>query len=513
MDGLSLKERLVEPLLSEISQRDVTIACKDGKQQKYHQCLLASYSPFLKSLVSERAGCVCKSASCGGMTDVMIILDGFSEEVLVNLMLYMYTGECKVKNRKMILDMIELKKVLGIEVEISFNVNKSPVVVGNNESEDISTRTGQKRITIAIMSAIEQVNSGVSKILCSECDQCLNKDNFMLHYRNHMQVFAQQPASETSKAENCKKSTVEVHEEFFAEDVAKHKNDHVHDEDVQVENFSDFLKNKFNSKSIKLEPMDTLAKQANLSERDLDDDAETVMQSHDDQEPGTNVMQSHGDQEPGTNIDMQEYEKLLRSSIHTLIVSRKRKKAKLNKNPGNELILVSQQEIDEEILKNPRNKVEEYGRLKVRQVYRKIYDKKQKLKSKDKSDKDPVFVTDEEIQDEIDKENASRSVKVNLNVKLIKMGRSRNNLSSTPNNFAVPATPVKRNNSRNLATPRKSKSSSQKSPPTSLIEESERKKVYHKLYVQKWKQNQEEGITVPIQISDEEILQEYLSNN
>jgi hypothetical protein len=36
-------------------------------------------------------------------------------------------------------------------------------------------------------------------------------------------------------------------------------------------------------------------------------------------------MQSHGDQEPMINIDMQEYEKLLRSSIHTLIVSRKRK--------------------------------------------------------------------------------------------------------------------------------------------------------------------------------------------
>jgi len=505
MDGLSLKERLVEPLLSEISQRDVTIACEGGKKQKYHQCLLASYSPFMKSLVSERAGCVCKSASCGGMTDVMIILDGFSEDVLVNLMLYIYTGECNVKNRKMILDMIELKKVLGIEVEISFNVNKSPVVLGNNDSEDISTRTGQKRITIAIMSAIEQVNSGVSKILCSECDQSLNKDNFMLHYRNHMQVFAQQPSSEVNKAENCKTSTVEVHEEIFTGHDAKHKSDLVRDEDVQVENvevenFSDFLKNKFNAKSIKLEPLDTIVKQANISEGDLDDGTETVMQSHDDQEPGT-------------NIDMQEYEKLLRSSIHTLIVSRKRKKAKLNKNAGNELILVSQQEIDEEILKNPRNKEEEYGRLKVRQVYRKIYDKKQKLKSKDKSDKDPVFVTDEEIQDEIDRENASRSVKINLDVKLIKMGRSRNNLSSPPNNFAIPATPIKRNNSRKSSTPRKSKAISQKSPTTSLMEESERKKVYHKIYVQKWKQNQVEGITVPIQISDEEILQEYLSNN
>ena len=500
---MSLKERLVEPILSEYSQRDVTIVCEDGKQQRYHQCLLASYSPLLKSLLEERACCVCKSSSCGGMTDLVILLDGVSGEVLMSLMLYLYTGECRVKNRKMILDMIELKKVLGMEVEINFSVNKTKATPENSSNEDISTRNAQKRITIAIMSAIEELNSGVSKILCSECDQSLHKDNFMLHYRNHMQAFAQQPSIEITRNEKCTTRDGELPKRQFAKNAAHHEQNT--DQEVQIENFSDFLKSKFCSKSIKLEPLDSVAKQTNLSERGFDD-AETVMQSHDEQEPEV-------------NIDMQEYEKLLRSSIHSLIVSRKRKKAKMNKSPDNELILVSQQEIDEEILKNPRNKEEEYGRLKVRHVYRKIYDKKQKLKSKDKSDKEPVTVTDEEIQAEIDKENETRSVKVHLDVKHIKSARAKSTLNSASNNFVVPPTPKKSNASgilstpRKLKTPRKSLSTSKKSPPKALIEESERKKIYHKLYVRKWKQNQAEGIASQIHISDEEILQEYSLNN
>jgi len=504
MGDMSLKERLVEPLLSEFSQRDVTIVCEDGKQQKYHQCLLASYSPLLKSLLAERACCVCKSSSCGGMTDLVIMLEGVSGEVLMSLMLYLYTGECRVKNRKMILDMIELKKVLGIEVEINFSVNKSKVTPENNGSDDMSIRNAQKRITIAIMSAIEEVNSGVAKILCSECDQSLHKDNFMLHYRNHMQAFAQQPSNESKKIEKKKTCDVEEPRNIFAKSAGQHEEKNI-DQEVQVENFSDFLKSKFCAKSIKLEPSDSVAKGSNSSERGSDfDDAETVMQSHDEQEHGV-------------NIDMQEYEKLLRSSIHSLIVARKRKKAKLNKSPDNELILVSQQEIDEEILKNPKNKEEEYGRLKVRHVHRKLYDKKQKLKSRDKSDKEPVTVTDEEIQEEIDRENETRSVKIRLDVKLIKSAaRSRNNMNSASNNFAVPATPMKNNVSRiqntPRKTPRKNLSTSKKSSPMAMIEESERKKIYHKLYVRKWKQNQTDGITTPIHISNEEILHEYSLN-
>ena len=155
----------------------------------------------------------------------------------------------------------------------------------------------------------------------------------------------------------------------------------------------------------------------------------------------------------------------------------------------------------------------------MRHVHRKLYDKKQKLKSRDKSDKEPVTVTDEEIQEEIDRENETRSVKIHLNVKLIKSAaRSRNNLNSASNNFAVPATPIKKssariqNTPRKLNTPRKSLSTTKKSSPTSMIDESERKKIYHKLYVRKWKQNQTAGITSPIHIADEEILHEYSSN-
>jgi len=526
MDQLSLKQRLVDPLLSEQGQRDVTLVCDDKVPRRYHQCLLASHSPFLKKLLAERACCSCKSATCGGMTEVVIFLDGFSGEVLMNLMLYIYTGECKVKNRKMILDMIELKKSLGIDVEIDFSVNKTkPSAVDNNVSDDASTRAGQKRVTIAIMSAIEQVNSGISKLLCSECDGCLNKDNFMLHYRNHMQAFSQQqtssPASQTKKCKDC---GAEVAEELLAEHVAKHANDS--NDDIQVENFSEFLKNKFSMKNVvKTEVLDTDVKpSSNVSEEGVDDDAETV-------------MQSHGDQEPRINIDMQEYEKLLRSSIHTLIVGRKRKKAKALKEPENGLVLVSQQEIDEEILKNPRNKEEEYGRLKIRNVYRKIYDRKQKLKPKDKSDKMPIIVTDDEIQDEIDKENEVRTVKINLDVRRIKAARTKSNtsspqsftnISSTPgqSEFMVPSTPTGKRKSlttpRNplttprktiTTTPRKSMTTPRKSVSKLNIDESERKKIYHRLYVKKWNQNQAEGLSSPIQISDEEIMREFSSDS
>merc|ERR1719154_358869 len=104
------------------------------------------------------------------------------------------------------------------------------------------------------------------------------------------------------------------------------------------------------------------------------------MQSHDDL-----VSNVSDNDDLETKIDMQDYEKLLRSHIHKLIVNRKKAKAKAMKEPENGLILVSRQEIDEEILKNPRNKEEEYGRLKVRQMYRNIYDKKRKQKIRDKT--------------------------------------------------------------------------------------------------------------------------------
>ena len=490
MDQVSLKQRLVDPLLAELAQRDVTVICDDKKPQRYHQCILASYSPVLKSLLAERACCACKSASCGGLTEVVLVLDGFKGEVLMNLMRYIYTGECKVKNRKMILDMIELKKGLGIEVEIDFSVNKtkSAAPVVNNVSDDASTRAAQKRITIAIMSAIEQVNSGVSKILCSECDQCLGKDSFMLHYRNHMQAYSQQVSP--AVGEEPKVARKELHSGH----VSKHKNHSSDDDEIRVENFSDFLKNKFSTKIIKMEPVDSGVSHTKTSEEGFDDDAETV-------------MQSHGDQDPGVKIDMQDYEKLLRSSIHTLIVARKRKHAKMMKEPENGLMLVSQQDIDEEILKNPRNKEEEYGRLKIRQIYRKLYDRKKSLKSKDKSDQETVSVTDEEMQDEIAKENEYRTVKINIDVKKIKAARSKSH-SNSPQHFAVPSTP-RRN--KKLVTPRKSLTTPGKSVPKLNIAESERKKIYHTLYVKKWNQNQTQGLSTAIHISDEEILREYSS--
>jgi len=134
-----------------------------------------------------------------------------------------------------------------------------------------------------------------------------------------------------------------------------------------------------------------------------------------------------------SNIDMEDYEKLLRTSIHSLLIARKKRKAKLGKESDSSSLLVSQQEIDEEILKNPRDKIEDYRRLKFRYLHRKIYDRKLKLKSKEGKAFDPIHVTDEEIQRELDKENELRVVKIVLDFNSIKGSKASNLPALTQN--------------------------------------------------------------------------------
>ena len=130
---------------------------------------------------------------------------------------------------------------------------------------------------------------------------------------------------------------------------------------------------------------------------------------------------------------------------------------------------------------------------------------------KDKTDKEPVVVTDEEIQDEIDKENQTRNVNIKLDVKQIKSTRVKSNIKLPLNNAKVPLTPR-----RNLTTGTVEFKTPSCEPRTVFkrpfdLDESERKKVYHKIYVRKWNKNQTEGLSSPIQVTEEEILDELAS--
>jgi len=475
MEHVWIKRKLLEPISLDLSQGDVTFTCNDTTVlQRYHQCVLASHSKFLEELLAERSCCMCKS-SCGFM-DVSIILDGFSPEVLTNLMLYIYTGRCTLKSLESLEEVRELSNVLSMKLEIGHNE-----VVNKQTNSEATVRINQKRITLAIMSTIEKFNSGIAKTPCLECAEILQGDSFMLHYRNHMQA-----VSQPSMKQNSTKSSTAEHntDESKSVDGLNHygvinslKND-------DSENFSDYLKNKLGLPLVKEEPME----KEDIDETDCLDNAS---------------LNSVG-------IDMEEYEKLLRSSIHTLILNRKRKRARALNESDHALILVSQQEIDEEILKNPRNKVEDYGKLKVRHTYRKIYDRKLKLKSR--TDKDPISVTDEEIQEELDKENESRSNKIFIDVKKVKSGRSKSstslkNVQTIPDNDHKPLE-IKSPTDKNEQESSIQEYSTSTSPRR--LGDKEKKKIYHRLYVRKWNKNQASGLTTPIHVSEEEIMNEFL---
>jgi len=303
-------------------------------------------------------------------TEAVVTLDWLESPVLAALMEYLYTGTCQVKGgRDMLVQMTELKNILAVEAELNYSVATS-------DKAECEGREAQKRITLAIMASIESLNSGVSKLQCCQCDQDLTRDTFMLHYRSHMQQLAGQqgreqqqppdrlgsPARQTKASSACKKPR----------------------QDLTVTS------------------AETAAKASRL------------------------VKQEKPSSESGTDIDMAEYEKLLRSHHHGVILGRKRKAARSALQPAG-LVLVSQQEIDEEILRNPKaDKAEDYAVLKIRSIHKRLAERKRKMrKSSDPNCKEVSVVQDEEIQQEIDRENESRSVKLRIDVKRIRSRRTK----------------------------------------------------------------------------------------
>ena len=72
------------------------------------------------------------------------------------------------------------------------------------------------------------------------------------------------------------------------------------------------------------------------------------------------------------------------------------------------------------------DKVEDYAVLKIRSIHKRLAERKRKVrKSSDPSCKEVSVVQDEEIQQEIDRENESRSVKLRIDVKKIRSRRTK----------------------------------------------------------------------------------------
>ena len=362
-ESLSTRERLLEALHLQEEQRDLILVCGDSEVVKCHQVWLSLHSRFLHDLFAQRA-------CCGGLTELTLHLESFDKKTVMTLVEYLYTGECKVKDRQTFRKLLELKGSLGLDIEIDPLPEREPT------DGLVSAREIQKRITVEIVTAIEEINSGVSSVLCSQCDQVLVKETFLLHYRNHMQSYSttMQELEETKNTQSS--SEDQIMERTESEEV------------IECDD------------------------QASNCDNESDNEIE-VSSSEPADEEVPDCSEDEGEEESLglTDIDMEEYDKLLRVHIHSSILRRKRKKA----NGTKVLILVSQQEVEEEIRKVPRNKTEEYAKLKVQKIVKNLSERKRR--NQPKSAFVPSMISDEEIREVLERENKSRKIKLVLDIK------------------------------------------------------------------------------------------------
>jgi hypothetical protein len=105
---------------------------------------------------------------------------------------------------------------------------------------------------------------------------------------------------------------------------------------------------------------------------------------------------------------MEDYEKLLRGKVFKVLRSRRQKEGGCTDGE----VIVTEQEIDEEILRNPRDRREEYKKLKFAQVYRRLYDLEYRKVEKERRSgvavrargRDRVNISDEMVIAEIVRE-------------------------------------------------------------------------------------------------------------
>eukprot|EP00092_Neocalanus_flemingeri_P035364 GFUD01038477.1.p1 GENE.GFUD01038477.1~~GFUD01038477.1.p1 ORF type:complete len:683 (+),score=181.32 GFUD01038477.1:65-2050(+) len=181
--------------------RDLKFLCS-GISLSYHQSILFINSTLLSSLMGSLACCKCENGQCGRKEEVVIILDKVEVGTVQGLMEYLYKGECKVKDKRGFTEMQELVNMLGIQIQLELEDKDSSLikVEVSDASEpnleetvtDLSLdiivnelENEQTRIEQDIKKCIGLFGKGEVERKCSKCDECLNKENFMEHYRLH----------------------------------------------------------------------------------------------------------------------------------------------------------------------------------------------------------------------------------------------------------------------------------------------------------------------------------------
>ena len=381
-DSLSTRDRLLETLYLQEDQRDLSLVCGDGSVVKCHQVMLSFHSTFLYDLFSQRACCSCKSLSCGGLTELTLHLESFDRKIVWTLVEYLYTGECQVRGRQTLSQLLQLKSSLCLDIDLDPlpESDPSPAFILTDSPTEVleSARENQKRITVEIVKAIEEINSGVSSVLCSQCDQILVKETFLLHYRNHMQSASK---------------IIQEHEETKS---------NIEDQNME------------RTKSEEVRDLQTSLNSDNQSDNEIDESSSEPAEK--------DVLECSEREEESlgfTDLDLEEYEKLLRAHIHSSILRRKRKKAAGAKG----LILVSPQEVEEEIRKVPRNKTEEYAKLKVQKIAKNLCERKRR--NQPGLALVPSMISDEEIREVLERENKCRKLKLLLDINRARSRHSR----------------------------------------------------------------------------------------
>eukprot|EP00092_Neocalanus_flemingeri_P015958 GFUD01017275.1.p1 GENE.GFUD01017275.1~~GFUD01017275.1.p1 ORF type:complete len:690 (+),score=182.48 GFUD01017275.1:56-2071(+) len=181
--------------------RDLKFLCS-GISLSYHQSILFINSTLLSSLMGSLACCKCENGQCGRKEEVVIVLDKVEVGTVQGLMEYLYKGECKVKDKRGFTEMQELVNMLGIQIQLELEDKNSSLI--KVEESDASEPNLEETVTDLSLDIIvneleneqTRIEQDIKKCIglfgkseveqkCSKCDECLNKENFMEHYRLH----------------------------------------------------------------------------------------------------------------------------------------------------------------------------------------------------------------------------------------------------------------------------------------------------------------------------------------
>jgi len=463
----STKEELLQAILTNNQQTDVKLVTVDSVVWS-HQCLLASLSSQLGILFSERACCSCDSASCGSVTEVVVLLGDFQGSLVEKMLQYIYTGQCIVDSEEEMAEMVRLKECLGLDIELEVPHGEreetvmspsrdSEVFEGTGEDKVVNDLSEQKNLTRQMIESINELNEGAVGVVCVSCGEVVGRNTLTDHYRDHMEslvggtaeirdrkgggttiVAGTEAVSDTSLSPTgptlvCSRCSQEVSVADFAQHFNDHNDRRRGIKRTAVENFGDFLKKRHSSqliKDIKTEPVETPEDQKDktcllegddmISSDDVEleetAEVETVNEEVKDNEsavvspvkrktgiPVNLRTYDYSRLEPVNeeDIDMDEYEMLLRSHIRKCLRDRNRKS-------GNENNEITEQEIDVDILRNPRNVKTEYPRLRFRRAFRILQSRSNTWKRKGKLSHENILITEEDVKAEIVREKIER---------------------------------------------------------------------------------------------------------